>query len=32
MSRPKGKPVPERFDRLIYAGLPHRVTVHFGSK
>jgi L-fucose isomerase-like protein len=26
-----GAPVPERFDRLIHAGLPHHVTVHFGN-
>jgi L-fucose isomerase-like protein len=25
-----GGGVPERFDRLIHAGLPHHVTVHFG--
>jgi hypothetical protein len=26
-----GEPVPERFDKLIYAGMPHHVLVHFGS-
>ncbi len=26
-----GEPVPERFDRLIHAGLPHHVTLHFGN-
>lgn len=26
----EGEGVPERFDRLIHAGLPHHVTVHFG--
>ena len=25
-----GGEVPERFDRLIHAGLPHHVTLHFG--
>jgi L-fucose isomerase-like protein len=25
-----GGGVPERFDRLIHAGMPHHVTVHFG--
>ncbi|HEY5330888.1 MAG TPA: hypothetical protein VIJ79_13460 [Acidobacteriaceae bacterium] len=27
----EGQPVPERFDHLIHAGLPHHVLVHFGS-
>lgn len=26
-----GDPVPGRFDRLIHAGMPHHVTVHFGA-
>ncbi len=26
-----GEAVPLRFDRLIHAGMPHHVTVHFGS-
>lgn len=26
-----GEPVPSRFDRLIHAGMPHHVTVHFGE-
>ncbi len=27
----KGEPVPTRFDRLIHAGMPHHVTIHFGE-
>lgn len=26
-----GEPVPARFDRMIHAGMPHHVTVHFGE-
>ena len=26
-----GEPVPARFDRLIHAGMPHHVTIHFGA-
>jgi L-fucose isomerase-like protein len=26
-----GKPVPEHFQKLIHAGMPHHVLVHFGS-
>jgi len=26
-----GEPVPTRFDRLIHAGMPHHVTIHFGA-
>ncbi len=26
-----GEPVPSRFDRLIHAGMPHHVTIHFGQ-
>ncbi|HEV2484577.1 MAG TPA: hypothetical protein VGT08_03505, partial [Terracidiphilus sp.] len=26
-----GDPVPERFDRLIHAGMPHHVTLYFGN-
>lgn len=27
----EGEPVPRRFDKLIHAGMPHHVLVHFGS-
>ena len=27
----EGEPVPARFDRLIHAGMPHHVLLHFGS-
>jgi len=27
----EGKPVPERFDTLIHAGMPHHVHLHFGN-
>jgi L-fucose isomerase-like protein len=27
----EGETVPEKFDRLVHAGLPHHVTVHFGN-
>ena len=27
----EGAPVPERFDRLIHAGMPHHVHLHFGN-
>jgi L-fucose isomerase-like protein len=27
----EGEPVPARFERLIHAGLPHHVLIHFGS-
>ena len=27
----EGQPVPERFDHLLHAGLPHHVLIHFGS-
>ena len=26
-----GELVPERFDRMIHAGMPHHVTLHFGN-
>jgi L-fucose isomerase-like protein len=26
-----GEPVPARFDRMIHAGMPHHVTLHFGN-
>jgi len=26
-----GEPVPERFDRMIHAGMPHHFTLHFGN-
>ncbi|MHB1701612.1 MAG: L-fucose/L-arabinose isomerase family protein [Acidobacteriaceae bacterium] len=27
-----GEPVPQIFDRLIHAGMPHHVLIHFGSR
>jgi L-arabinose isomerase len=26
-----GEPVPVRFDRMIHAGMPHHVTLHYGN-
>ena len=26
-----GESVPSRFDRLVHAGMPHHVTIHFGA-